>query len=59
MVRNGIDLQAYQQQYNKSFVGSRKEADDNTYLLEERQLFVKEQITSHPIGLINKKEIIL
>jgi hypothetical protein len=32
---------------------------DNTYLLEERQHYIKEQITSHPIGLINKKPIIL
>ena len=32
---------------------------DNTYLLEERQHYTKEQIASHPIGLINKKPISL
>jgi hypothetical protein len=26
-------------------------------LLEERQHYAKEQITSHPIGLINKKAV--
>jgi hypothetical protein len=38
-------------------LGSRKEVDDNTLLLEERQHYIREQITSHPIVLINKKAI--
>lgn len=36
-------------------MGSRKEVDDNAYLLEERQHYVREQINSHPIVLVNKK----
>lgn len=41
LLKSGIDPQAYQQQYNKSFLGKRKDADDNTYLLEERQHYIK------------------
>ena len=29
--------------------------DDNTYLLEERQLFIREQVKTHPAVLVNKK----
>lgn len=57
LLKSGIDTQAYQQQYNKSFLGNRKDADDNTYLLEERQHYIKEQISSHPTALINKKTV--
>ncbi len=30
--------------------------DDNIYLLEERQAYINEKITKHPVVLINKVE---
>ena len=41
MIIVGVEQQQYQQQYNKSFLGNKREVDDNTYLLEERQKYVK------------------
>ena len=39
-----------------SFEGNRNpKVDDNVYLLEERQAQLNEQVTTHPIVLINKK----
>ena len=53
----GIDTYALMKEYNRSFLGGRKEVDDNTYLLEERQHYIREQIESHPIVLINKRAV--
>jgi hypothetical protein len=51
----GVDVNTLYSYYNSSFTGNNKEVDDNIYLLEERQYYLKEQITTHPIGVINKK----
>lgn len=45
MIMAGIDISAYKKEYNSSFQGGRREVSDNTYLLEERQHYIKEQIT--------------
>ena len=55
LIMAGIKEAALIEQYNASFLGTRKEVDDNTYLLEERQLYIREQISSHPVVLINKQ----
>ncbi len=55
MIMAGINTGQLKAEYNNSFLGTRKEVDDNTYLLEERQLYIREQLTSHPTVLINKK----
>jgi hypothetical protein len=57
MLMSGIDLQRYRKEYNGSFLGSQKEVADNTYLLEERQHYIREQLSSHPAVLLNKKPI--
>lgn len=55
LIMAGIKEAALIEQYNASFLGTRKEVDDNTYLLEERQLYIREQISSHPVVLLNKQ----
>ena len=47
--------QQLKNELNGSFSGSRKEVDNNIYLSEERQAFLREQINSHPTILVNKK----
>jgi hypothetical protein len=54
---SGLDLTAFQKEYSASFLGSRKEVDDNTYLLQERQAYVSHQFPSHPTALINRKPV--
>jgi hypothetical protein len=55
LVMAGINMGQLNAEYNNSFLGGRKEVDDNTYLLEERQLFIREQVNTHPVVLVNKK----
>lgn len=59
MIVAGVDSQRYRAEYNSSFLGNRKEVSDNTYLLEERQCYLREQIEQHPTCLLNKKPIAL
>lgn len=39
LLKSGVDLQIFKDNYDNSFLGNRKFVDDNTYLLEERQYF--------------------
>lgn len=55
LIMAGIKSNQLMLEYNNSFLGSRKEVDDNTYLLEQRQLFIREQVKTHPSVLVNKK----
>ena len=55
MVMAGVKESTLRNEFNSSFLGNVKEVHDNTYLLEERQLFVREQVKYHPSVLVNKK----
>ena len=55
VVMAGVKESTLRNEFNSSFLGNVKEVHDNTYLLEERQLFVREQVKYHPSVLVNKK----
>lgn len=55
----GVNETWLNKEINSSFLGKRKEVDDNAYLLEERQQYIREKISTHPTILINKKSFLV
>jgi hypothetical protein len=56
MILAGIDYEEVEKRMNDSFMGPRKDVDDNYWLHEERKDYISEKISSYPVLLINKKE---
>ena len=55
MILADIDYEEVERRMKESFMGTRKEVDDNYWLHEERKDYISEKITEYPVLLINKK----